>query len=504
MASSVISGESVHRLFLDSLRPLLRMIGLSLGPNGRSVLFDAGSHPRKACCAVDIARQFSQSEGCHSLAQRMFKEAMIASDREHGDGAARLALIAGGSFAAAVRMLGGRHSGHAADGLMLIRQRIAELLQDERRDFAAAFDVALAAGADEELADVLSGLFHKVGPEGMIEVLPSGKPGIGTDISAGFLLDAHPLSPRSQTGEDLMLPDVHVIAARDVISDFGALAPVIEGFASRRKSLLIVARDITGSALAALERNRSANIVSVLGVQPADAGPRGDSVIGDLAVATGASLIGETEGTSLRSLKPSGLGRAASLRLSGSRLFLSEPRGGESPVLARCAEIEGEIARNRNLSLDREHAERRRARLRGHWAEIRIGAATAFETDSLVATAKSVVACMRSAERHGVVGGAGRSLSRMADRLVDDFATGHASLAAAAAAHGLRSIERHLSANAGPADGMAAAARRNSGAFVPDPLRLTQAVVDQALSLASMTLSVDAAVYRSTEVYHAA
>lgn len=505
MATRLVTGSSVRQLFASSLQPLVRTIGLSLGPSGRSVLLAAGSRTRCASCAVDIARQFSESEGCRSLAQRMLKETMIASDRELGDGSARLALIACESFGAAVRMLGGQHSAPVADAMMRVRERIGGLLGAERRDVATARDVALAAGVDEALADVLAGLFRKVGCEGVIDVQPSGRPGWQTEVSSGFMMDAVPISPGTTADDRLVLPDVHVIAAREVIADFGTLVPVIEGFASRRKSLLIVARDVTGSALAALERNRGAGVLSVLAMKPADAGPRGDSVIGDLAVATGASLVAETEGISLRALKPSGLGKAASLRLSGNRLFLDKPRGEEAAIRARSAELEAEIVRNRYLSLDREHAQRRCARLHGRWAEIRIGAASSFETDSLVTAARSAVACMRSAQRHGVVSGAGRGLSRVADALEHDSRTGAEAVAALAAARGLRSIERHLRANAGLPEDFGPRAVRLPGSrpFVPDPLRMTGAVVDQALSLASMMLSVDAAVYR-TEVDRAA
>lgn len=231
-------------------------------------------------------------------------------------------------------------------------------------------------------------------------------------------------------------------------------------------------------------------------------GPRGDGIIGDLAVATGATLVSADEGTHLRLLKPTGLGRGTSLRFAGNRLFLAEPRGNAAAIAARCAQLESEIAGNRYLSLDREHAERRRARLQGRWAEMRIGGANAFETDVLVAVAKSAIASMRSAQRHGVVCGAGQALSRVAGLLLEQEGHGgQEGLASLAAAHGLRSIERHLRANSGLAaphgewSSRTESTRRNARLLVPDPLQLTQAVADQALSLASMMLSVEAAVH---------
>lgn len=502
MATRIISGEAVHRSFVNSLRPLMRLIGLSLGPNDRSVLLASGHGVRCAASALDIVRHYPDSLAPQRLPIRILKEAMVASQRDHGDGSARLALIAGASFTAAVRMLGISSRKFGIDAFAQTRVRISELLEAERCDMTAIEDIARAAGANEQLAEVLSTLFREVGAEGVIEVFASRAPGIDTAISRGFIMDAVPLPVDSGCTDESLLTDVHVIAAREVISDFGVLSPVIEGFASCKKSLLIVARDITGSALAALERNRTAGVLSVLALKPRDAGPRGDSVIGDLAVATGATLIAADEGTDLRTLKPAGLGRAASLQFAGGRLFLAEPRGSEREIAVRCAQLESEIAHSRYLSLDREHAERRRARLQGRWAEVRIGGGNAFETDALVAVAKSAVASMRSADRHGVIWGAGWALSRVATRLERDGKGGPRGLATLAAAHGLRSIERQLLANSGSMNspsGLSTRAemkQRDAGFPVQDPLRLTQAVVDQALSLASTMLSIEAAVHR--------
>jgi chaperonin GroEL (HSP60 family) len=372
------------------------------------------------------------------------------------------------------------------------------MIASRQCDTGSFEDLAVAAGVDDAFAEVLASVFTQLGPSGTIEIAASAERGISTEIASGFLFDAIAIGSPVPPRETLSLENVHVIAADDIIADFGTLAPVIEGFAEKRKALLIVARDVTGSALAALERNRKAGILSVAVVKPADAGPRAAEIIEDLALATGAALVAERSGSPLSALKPRMLGRAALLRLAAGRAELRMPAGNPADISARTRALEDDVRKYRYLSMDREHAERRRARLLGRWAEIRIGGGSDFETERLVATGRNALACLRSAIQSGAVDGGGEALSRVADEIAARGGNDAEAAAGKVAAEGLRAVERQLDRNAGrePLSAGRNAHREQPGRPVRDPLRLTQILVDQAFSIASQLLRVDAAVVR--------
>lgn len=497
-----VAGRTVHPMFSASLEPMARAIGPSLGPNGRAVLCERRGRVARLGTGVDIAREIASGGSGTSIASRMLTETLVEADRDLGDGTARLALIAEASFRAAARYAaGGLPAGKLAEAIDRRRGELPAMLADECGGGIDPEHVAMTAGADLNYALALAKAFHDVGPSGEIEVVASRQQGIRTNLSPGFVFDAIPASSAMPDGEALSLQDVHVIAADDIIADFGTLLPVIEAFAEKKKSLLIAAREISGPALATLERNRRAGILSVLAVTPFDAGPQAAELIEDLALATGAALVADRSGLPLSRLKPAMLGHAGSLRLAGHRLELREPGGDPSAVSARARSLEEEIRRNRYLSLDRERASRRRARLLGRWAEIEIGGFNDMETERLIEIGSRAVACMRSAQHGGIVAGGGLALSSVADRLESSAGDSIASAAGRIVAEGLRCIRLHLRRNA---MGEARLSSESGGAHpsdpisnsVVDPLRMTQLIVDRALSVATSLLRVDAAVLR--------
>ncbi|MDB5526647.1 MAG: chaperonin GroL [Rhizobium sp.] len=495
----IVIGSATHQVLLGSLAPMIRAIGSSLGPNGRVALFDIGGRVGRASSGVAIARETHGAEGLQGIAQKILTETLVSADRDLGDGTARLALTAEAAFRAGVGYVSsGISATKLAEALAPVREDVARMIASHQCDVGSLEDLAIGAGVDRDYAEALTSAFEQVGSSGVIEIASSPNSGISTEIASGFLFEGAVIGSVVPAGQVLSLESVHVIAADDIISDFGALAPVIDGFAAKGKSLLIVARDVTGPALVALERNRKAGILSVAVMKPADAGPRAAQIIEDLALATGAALVAERSGLPLSALKPHMLGRAASLRLAGGRAELRGLSGSPADVVARARAIEGDIRKYQYLSLDREHAERRRARLLGRWAEIRVGGSTDYETDMLVATGRNALACLRSASQFGAICGGGNALRHVAEEIAARGGNDTEIAAGRVAAEGLRAIERQLYRNAGR-DPMSVDLRERRdlpGRLVRDPLRLTQILVDQAFSIAGLLLRVDAAVVR--------
>lgn len=496
--TETLVGDNVQICLAKSLKVLSRMIGSSLGPDGRAVFFGGDNQVEVAVSGVEIARKASDTQGASSVAPRLLTETLVSAERDLGDGTARLAILACETFTAAQRFATDPLRRLAlAERLDGIREDIAEMLEEEQRAGVPDEEIAGAAGVDEDLSSVLASAFRQVGIDGGIDIVVEAGGGVELNVEKGFTFEAVAAGGANGPRIETSLDDVHILAANEAISDFGKLVPVIDGFAARRKSLLIVARQFEGSALAAIERNRREGAVSIVALSPADAGPRAAAVIGDLAVACGAALVDEFAGTTLESLKPDMLGTAKLLRFDRQRVFLEKPGGAIPAIDARLAEISREIEKAKYLSFDREYAERRRARLQGRWAELRIGGVGHHEAKRVEAVSRNAIACMRSASRHGVVEGGGVVLREIADRLVADAQPGESGDAKRVAGHALRSIETQLQRNSAMSFDISPVwAPVANRASIMDPLRLTQQLVSQALSLASSLLRVEAIVCR--------
>jgi len=485
----IATGAGLHRLLDESLRPVVRAIGLSLGPDGRTVLYERG--PRDVVAAATgfaIAREMPIPSGPRGTAPRLLKETLFAADRDLGDGTARLALIAGACFSGGVReIVSGAAPRPLCEAMARLSVEIAAWLGEAQEREVNLLSVAQSCGLAGPLADRLAALVSDLGPDASIDVKENDGRGIELVKSDGFAFDAKPIGNAALTA----LSSASILVADEIIHDFGALVPVLEGFANKRKALVIVARDITGPALAALKRNQEADIVTVTALQPAQAGQGAADSLEDLAIATGATLIAERFGLKLAGLRPTMLGQAAGFRLTEGRAMFMAPKGKAEDIALRRRMLAAAAEKARYLSYDRELLERRRGRLAGQWCELSLAGDTAQATRMLITGARAAVRSMQSALRHGAVAGGEGLFCDFAARLYGKAGRENERAAARAVAAGLSAIPRHLAANAAPG-------HRRAAAHMPvqDPLALSETVIDQGIALAVALLRAGAVIAR--------
>lgn len=486
----IVAGAGTHRLLEASLRPVIRAIGLTLGPDGRTILYERGpSEVAEATTGFAVAREMPIPRGACGVAPRLLKETLFAADRDLGDGTARLALIAGECFSAGAREIaGGTAPRPLCEAIAVLSDEITGWLAAAQVREVDLLHIARSTGVTHPLAEKLAALVREFGPDAGIDVKENTGKGIELTKSQGFVLEAKPVGNEALAA----LSSPSVLVADEIIQDFGSLASVLEGFANRRKPLVIVARGITGAALATLRRNQEAEIVTVAALMPAEVGQRAADSLEDLAIATGATLIAERFGMKLESLRPPMLGRASGFRFAEGKAMFIEPGGEAQDIDLRRRLLAAEAEKVRYLSYDRELLERRRARLGGQWCELRIAGDTPRATASLIATARAALGSMQSALRRGAVPGGGVLFGEIARRLGAGRSSEIEKAAARAAAQGLLAIPRHLAANAGAGESRTSAVREP----VQDPLALTKTVVDQGLTLATALLRTGAVIAR--------
>ena len=491
----IIAGDAALRLIGQSLTPPLRAIAASLGPSGRVSLHEgAQGSVADARTGVAIARAISCDEGPWSVAPRLLKETLVEAERDLGDGTARLAVIMGATLRAGLRLVAaGFPPGALADGILAALPRVRADIARQRIDEPDLVQVAAGAGADGALAAALSDATRNVGPTGIIDIVAGTRQGLETRLGEGFILEGEAITPdfAPQGAEAISFDPVHVLVADEMIEDFGPLVPILEGFAMRGKALAVIARDIRGAALATLVRNKRDNYLRIMAMRPQAVAQAAADGLEDLAIATGATLIADRFGTSIAGLRPSHLGRAGAFRFTRNRAIFAQPAGDAAAVSARATWLAAAAEKATYLALDRERLARRRARLLGRWGEIELAGASARQTEALATTARATLAALFSAQEGGAVAGGGLALTEIAARF--DPASGDGAASAEDAARiciraGLGEVGRQLARHAGGDRGPAAP---EAAACPLDPLPMTQAIAERALSLAATLIRID-------------
>lgn len=475
-----LAGIPLQEDLTRAIAPALRAIAASIGPDGRHVIYSAGNRVLTARTGSEIARQICSEH----YAERLLKEVLVDAERQFGDGTARLAVMAEAALTERCRTNGfAVQNERVIEALAGLAPKVTAAFAAETRICDEATGLVAAAGVDAGLVPMILEADRLAGPNGLVEV----KEGAETKVRSGqgFSFDARQVGSGAVSAMD----NAHLIVANEVLSDFKSLSPVIEGFASNGKALVVLARGIEGQALQLIERNRRAGILRIAALVPDDAGPRAAEVLEDIAAASGATLICARMGTSIEMLRPTMLGKAKHFTFEGGRAHLVEPAGRVENIALRVAAAEGEINAHRYLPFDREHAERRKARLLGLWVELTISRGA--DSATTVEVARRAIVALRAARRDGVILGGGSGLEKIADRLKGIGGNDPALMAAAAMIDAaLRAPGKCLRRN-----GMIQSDQSDpTPVVIFDPAGLSRDLLDVALSLAIRLAGIGGAV----------
>ena len=362
-----------------------------------------------------MAREAADEAGPNSIGARILKEVLAEAQRELGDGTARLACVIGGTFDKGIEFVQcGIPSGALADAMLALRDRLETMLPTDLQDARSARAIAIAAGADHEIASAIAEALLHVGEDGAVDVQAGTRGKVAVETGTGFLLDAEPVSSWLQPAtlaDRLELARPHVLVVNDIISKLGRIETLLDQFATRGKSLVIIARGASGAAKELLVVNGRLPGATLTALQPTAAGVGGVAALEDVAVATGALVIGDATGTSLDTIRPSMLGRAERLMFSRRTAIFDRPAGARDAVSAYRAQLRQAHERQRYLALDRERLARREARLSGRWAELRVAGLTERDTERRMAVSPVRADC-RAGGRQGWCRSRGRGRVR--------------------------------------------------------------------------------------------
>ncbi len=499
---------------------LANAVRVTIGPRGRNVVLD---HPLDAPSilndGVTIARGIDLEEPFTNMGVQLIKEAAINTNDMAGDGTTTAAILVQAILAEGLKNMA------AGANPMLLRgglERGVEVLVEEIRAMSKPIEshaeiaqVATIAANDPDIGETIATVLDHVGRDGIITV-EEGR-GLTSEIEyiKGMQFDRGYISSYMATNQERMeavLSNPYILVTDKKITSIPDLLPLLERLvAAGRKELMVIAEDIEGEALSTLVVNKTRGVFNVLAVRAPSFGDRREAVMEDIAIMTGGRVISEKTGTRLQNTIISDLGTARSVTTTKDSTLIIDGGGSQEAIQARMRELRAQLA-NGVSDFDREKLQQRLANLSGGVGVIKVGAATEVEMKEKKLRTQDALAATRAALEEGVVPGGGVALV-IATPALDSIKT---KLAEEMTGVNIlqRALEeplRQIAENAGYEGPVVVANVRErpfgygfdatTGQYVDmfqagivDPVKVTRAALQNAVSIAALLLTTDTLV----------
>ena len=513
--------EEARRGLEAGVNKLADAVKVTLGPRGRNVVLDKKfGAPTITNDGVSIAREVELEDSFENMGAQLVKEVATKTNDIAGDGTTTATVLAQALVREGLRNVA------AGANLMSLKKGIEKAVAaaveaiadqsvrvDDSKDQIA--NVAAISAADAAIGEVIAEAIDKVGKDGVVTVEESNTFGMDLDFVEGMQFDKGYLSPYFVTDperQEAVLEDPYLLFNQGKIASVQDLLPLLEKVMQSGKTLLIIAEDVEGEALATLVVNKIRGTFNSVAVKAPGFGERRKTMLEDMAVLTGGQVVSEEVGLKIEGVSLDMLGTARKVVITKDDTTIVEGAGDSAAVEGRISQIKREIEET-DSDWDKEKLQESLAKLAGGVAVVQVGAATEVELKEKKHRIEDALSATRAAIEEGVVAGGGTALLRarsaiesVIDGLDGDEETGarivHVSLEAPArliadnagfeGAVKVREVEM-----ASGSTGLNAATGELVDlveAGVIDPAKVTRAALQNAASIAALLLTTEALV----------
>jgi chaperonin GroEL len=419
-AKKIAYGVDARAAIREGVRKLANAVKITLGPCGRNVILEKSyGSPTITKDGVTVAKEIELEDAYENMGAQMVKEVASKTSTVAGDGTTTATILAESIFVEGLKNITAganpmqlkRGIDIAVDAIVKELQKMSIQVESSRQIEQVA---TCSANQDVEIGRKLAEAMDKVGKDGVITVEEGQSLETTVELVEGMQFDKGYLSPHFITNLENMTVELdkpYILIYEKKISSVKSLVPLLEKVAKQGRSLLIVAEDVEGEALATLVVNKLRGVLQVAAVKAPGFGDRRKAMLSDIAVLTGGEAIFEDLGLQLENLDLDQLGRAKRIAIDKDNTTIIEGGGDSKAIKAKIEQIKTEIEKSTS-EYDIEKLQERLAKLAGGVAQIHVGAATEAEMKEKKARVEDAMHACRAAVEEGILPGGGVAMLR--------------------------------------------------------------------------------------------
>lgn len=544
MSKEILHGEAARQAILRGVNQLADAVKVTLGPRGRNVVIqNQYGAPVITKDGVTVARAIDLKDPIEAVGARMIREVATKTVEVSGDGTTTATVLAQAIYTEGVKLVAaGANPTALKRGIDKAVEAIVGKRDEETGKYVGGHLQSLSepvtgdmiaqvgrisANGDSEIGDLLARAMEAVGTDGVITIDSSNAIESKLEVVDGMQFDRGYIAPHFITNPERReatldgVPSnpqvtphikdsfVYVMVVDKKMSALGDLKPLFEGPLQKdTRPIVIIAEDVDGEVLQALVVNKMKGTLPSLAVKGPGFGDRRRAMLDDIAVLTGATVLGDGIGHNLDKVTLQDLGKASRVTSTMNTTTIVGGMGDPDAVAGRISELKALIDKTES-DFDREKLRERLAKLSSGVAVVRIGAATETELKEKKDRADDALHATRAAVEEGIVPGGGTALIRCSDSI--NHLTLDGSEEALGAQIILRAIQaplRQIAKNAGVDDGVVlrdvkhgdggwgynAATGVNEhlvAAGVIDPTKVVRVALQNAASIAGILLTTE-------------
>ncbi len=521
MAKQLLYAEEARTKLKAGVDKLANAVATTLGPKGRNVALDKKwGAPAVVHDGVTVAKEIELEDPFENMGASLVKEAASKTNDVAGDGTTTATILA-----QAIAEEGLKNITAGANPMILKKgvekasaAVVAELVKMAKK--VAGKDeiekIATISAGDTQIGKLIADALQKVGQDGVVTVEEGKGLELSVDYKEGMEFDRGFVSAYFVTDPDKMqavIEDAHILITDQKVASLSDLLQFLENFVKVSKSLVIIADEVEGEALATLVVNKIRGTFNVLAIKAPGFGDRRKEMLEDIAILTGGTVISEDMGRKLESVTVEDLGRADRIVSDKDNSIIVGGKGSKSAIEARIKQIKTQIETTES-EFDREKLEERLAKLSGGVAVINVGAATEIELKEKKERVDDAVHATKAAVEEGYVVGGGVALLRAAKVLEKMLTAAQETderigmeIVRDALSRPIAKLAQNAGVDAGWVVKEVEKATGNNGfnaltgkfedlvaAGVIDPVKVTRSALQNAASVAMMILTTEALV----------
>jgi chaperonin GroEL len=406
---------------------LTNAVKVTLGPKGRNVIIDKKfGAPTVTKDGVTVAKEIELEDPIENMGAQMVREVASKTSDVAGDGTTTATVLAQAIFSEGLKnVTAGANPMDLKRGIDMAVEAITKELKKISKEVEGKKEIAnvgaISANNDKAIGELIADAMEKVGKDGVITVEEAKGTETSMEVVEGMQFDRGYLSPYFVTDAETMeavLENPYILIHDKKISAVKDILPILEKISQSGRSLLIIAEDVEGEALATLVVNKLRGTLKVCAVKAPGFGDRRKAMLEDIAILTNGTVISEEKGFKLENATLAYLGTAKKVVVDKDNTTIVEGSGKPEEIKKRINEIKIQIEKTTS-EYDREKLQERLAKLSGGVAVLKIGAATEVEMKEKKARVEDALHATRAAVEEGIVPGGGVAYLRCLHALDD-------------------------------------------------------------------------------------